>query len=68
MNHNYFTFRDIEELKAKALTIRQDVLNLSLIHIYELDKELLQLSTHLTPEQKKRQVEMLRDIVGKKDS
>ncbi len=34
----------------------------------ELDKELLQLSTHLTPEQKKRQVEMLRDIVGKKDS
>lgn len=28
MNHNYFTFRDIEELKAKALTIRQDVLNM----------------------------------------
>lgn len=34
----------------------------------ELDKELLRLSAQLTPEQKKRQVEMLRDIVGRKDS
>ena len=34
----------------------------------ELDKELLRLAAQLTPEQKRRQVETLRDIVGKKDS
>lgn len=34
----------------------------------ELDRELLQLASQLTPEQKQRQVEMLRDIVGRKDS
>lgn len=34
----------------------------------ELDKELLRLAAQLTPEQKRRQVETLRDIVGKKDN
>ena len=34
----------------------------------ELDKELLRLAAQLTPEQKRRQVETLRDIVGKKDT
>lgn len=34
----------------------------------ELDKELLRLSAQLTPEQKRRQVETLRDIVGTKDN
>lgn len=34
----------------------------------ELDRELLQLCTHLTPEQKRRQIETLRDIVGRKDN
>lgn len=34
----------------------------------ELDKELLRLAAQLTTEQKRRQVETLRDIVGKKDT
>ena len=34
----------------------------------ELDRELLRLSAQLTPEQKRRQIETLRDIVGRKDS
>ena len=34
----------------------------------ELDLELLRLAAQLTPEQKRRQVETLRDIVGKKDN
>ena len=34
----------------------------------ELDKELLRLAAQLPPEQKRRQVETLRDIVGKKDN
>ena len=34
----------------------------------ELDRELLQLCAHLTPEQKRRQIETLRDIVGRKDN
>ena len=34
----------------------------------ELDKDLLRLFAQLTPEQKRRQIETLRDIVGKKDS
>lgn len=34
----------------------------------ELDKELLRLAAQLTPEQKRRQVETLRDIVGTKDN
>lgn len=38
------------------------------LELDELDKELLRLAAQLTPEQKRRQVETLRDIVGKKDS
>ena len=34
----------------------------------ELDKELLSLAAQLTPEQKQRQIETLRDIVGRKDT
>lgn len=34
----------------------------------ELDRELLRLSAQLTPEQKRRQIETLRDIVGRIDS
>lgn len=38
------------------------------LELDELDKELLRLAAQLTPEQKRRQVETLRDIVGKKDT
>lgn len=34
----------------------------------ELDAELLRLAAQLTPEQKQRQIEMLRDIVGRQDT
>ena len=34
----------------------------------ELDQELLSLAAQLTPAQKQRQIEMLRDIVGRKDT
>ena len=34
----------------------------------ELDRELMRLSAHLTPEQKRRQVETLKDIVGNRDN
>ena len=38
------------------------------IELDEFDKEFIRLSARLTPEQKKRQLEVLKDIVGEKDS
>ncbi len=72
LSNGSLTIREIAERPTSNLTNPQSVdeekNKPAESELDELDKELLRLAAQLTPEQKRRQVETLRDIVGKKDN
>lgn len=70
--HNEFDALTKEQKEAALNSVRSQAVpeknKPAELELDELDKELLRLAAQLTPEQKRRQVETLRDIVGKKDT
>lgn len=72
LSNGSLTIREIADRPTSSLTNPQSVdeekNKPAESELDELDKELLRLAAQLTPEQKRRQVETLRDIVGKKDT
>ena len=72
LSNGSLTIREIAERPTSNLTNPQSVdeekNKPAESELDELNKELVRLAAQLTPEQKRRQVETLRDIVGKKDN